>query len=360
MCKDHNTPLLTEEEYRNYLIVLEDESQEDVQSFLKLSTVELLRKLIKYENEMTKNIFDALKERMKEITYTLNNDDSDALYSLIDNTDSPRDLLDIYQSSRYAYLVQQVEQELEEVNQYLKDELRDDMTEAYSRTYLGAGHILSQILPSDVINSNSVPIEQVDAMIESPNHGKTLYERIDDLTKHMNTIIIGLMMQGMISGKSMPDIIGEIQKRLMGDVRRAEVITRTEIMRASNGGIIQLYKDNSDIVKGVEYVATLDLRTCSECGSHDGDRFLWDEPRPSLPLHPRCRCTYSPIVISVQELNDRFGLNLNNIPIPENERPTWEDWMRYQIQRGNLEDAELIRRIFGSRAGYESFVNQFN
>jgi SPP1 gp7 family putative phage head morphogenesis protein len=143
------------------------------------------------------------------------------------------------------------------------------------------------------------------------------------------------------------------------DIKRAMLITRTEIMRASNTGLMELYKRNDDALQGVTYLATLDLRTCSVCGSFDGNVYKWGEPRPSLPIHPRCRCTYAPRTISIDELNDKFDLNIDSLPIPMDQRPDWTDWMSTQIKQGALDNRSLIRKIFSNKGNYEKFISKF-
>jgi len=61
------------------------------------------------------------------------------------------------------------------------------------------------------------------------------------------------------------------------------------------------FEANSDIVKGVQVVATLDTRTCETCMAEDGKVYNVGEGVRS-PLHPGCRCTITPILKSWQEL----------------------------------------------------------
>ena len=44
------------------------------------------------------------------------------------------------------------------------------------------------------------------------------------------------------------------------------------------------------------YSATLDKRTCLVCGASDGKFFKADEAKPQVPLHWKCRCTYTPVL----------------------------------------------------------------
>lgn len=81
---------------------------------------------------------------------------------------------------------------------------------------------------------------------------------------------------------------------------RGDLIARTEIMRATNEGQEQLWRQQ--ISKGVltgyelrEWIATEDERICPICGKADGERRGFNEVFSagvySPPAHPACRCT---------------------------------------------------------------------
>ena len=98
------------------------------------------------------------------------------------------------------------------------------------------------------------------------------------------------------------DIADEIEK-IVADPARAEVIARTETMRASNLGQQEAW--NQAIDEGLltgqekkEWIATPDDRECDDCDDVDGQRVPidgeFDTSEGSLdgpPLHPNCRCT---------------------------------------------------------------------
>lgn len=57
----------------------------------------------------------------------------------------------------------------------------------------------------------------------------------------------------------------------------------------------QFYRDNADVVLGVEWLVTLDGRTCFDCASLSRMQWKVDEPHPIPPLHPNCRCVLLPV-----------------------------------------------------------------
>lgn len=74
----------------------------------------------------------------------------------------------------------------------------------------------------------------------------------------------------------------------------AQTLARTAIMQAANNAAIKSYNRN----KSVEYVrwsAAFDRRTCAKCGALNG-RVYDKRNAPPMPNHPRCRCTWIPVL----------------------------------------------------------------
>ena len=78
----------------------------------------------------------------------------------------------------------------------------------------------------------------------------------------------------------------------------AGAIARTVINGVSNSARLEMIMANADVIDGVEFLATLDGRTCPECAQYDGRAWGPSEydmiVRP--PLHRNCRCTVIPTI----------------------------------------------------------------
>lgn len=110
-----------------------------------------------------------------------------------------------------------------------------------------------------------------------------------------------------------------------------ETVTRTTINHVSNQARLELFKENDDIVKGVQWVATLDSRTSVICAGLDGQVFELDKgARP--PAHPNCRSVMTAV------LHDHKKLGLKNLPDGKrasingqvSASTTYEQWLRRQ------------------------------
>ena len=80
----------------------------------------------------------------------------------------------------------------------------------------------------------------------------------------------------------------------------ATTMARTLCSGVANNAKDQFYQENDDVVIGVEWLDTLDSRTCSRCGGLSRKRWKTKEPHPVPPAHHNCRC----VLIPVTELTD--------------------------------------------------------
>jgi SPP1 gp7 family putative phage head morphogenesis protein len=79
--------------------------------------------------------------------------------------------------------------------------------------------------------------------------------------------------------------------------RSAEAIARTATNHISNQAHLEVYEANDDIVKGIEFVATLDENTTDICMALDGT--VWAVGSPNIqapPRHFRCRSVLAPVI----------------------------------------------------------------
>jgi len=145
---------------------------------------------------------------------------------------------------------------------------------------------------------------------------------------------------GMIQGETLEQIIRRIRGTRAGGFRdgvlpqsrkRAEGLARTAVNTVSAQAREMTYLGNQDLIKGVEWLSTLDSRTSRICISLDGRIFPVNKgPRP--PAHPRCRSSTSPALKSWREL----GIDIDDLPPATrasmdgqvSEKLTYGDWLK--------------------------------
>lgn len=78
--------------------------------------------------------------------------------------------------------------------------------------------------------------------------------------------------------------------------RRAEMLARTEIIRAHHLGTIQEYENwgAAGVKVKAEWSTAGDDRVCEQCAGYDGNVYTLEEVRNMIPVHPNCRCMALP------------------------------------------------------------------
>jgi len=143
-----------------------------------------------------------------------------------------------------------------------------------------------------------------------------VYSELTGVTDEMANKIAQILAQAMIDGDGprliARKLVAAIDGTGMGELgltdslgrfipakRRAEMIARTEIIRAFHLATIQEYRNWGVLgitVKG-EWATAGDNRVCPDCASMEGRIFTLDEIEPMIPKHPNCRCIALPYIV---------------------------------------------------------------
>lgn len=141
-----------------------------------------------------------------------------------------------------------------------------------------------------------------DRFIQTIRLGVSEGDTVDDLVRRVRGRVIRR------ATKTSPGVYegGAIQATTKG----AQALVRTAVAHVNNQAREAVYQANEDIIKGYQWVSTLDASTCPVCGSYDGQVWGIDEPRPEAPSHVNCRCIVTVVLKSFREL----GLDIDEIP----------------------------------------------
>lgn len=118
---------------------------------------------------------------------------------------------------------------------------------------------------------------------------------------------------GLIVNASKGDMIRDVIESTGLAAKRGAIRTavRTSIMTVANLARTDMYADNQDLVKGIQWLSTLDVRTTPICRGLDG--CCWSLPDyepingtnhryPGPVAHPNCRSTQIPLLRSFEEI----------------------------------------------------------
>lgn len=228
---------------------------------------------------------------------------------------------------------------LEGVSTYAQDEFVDALEENLPKPAL------------DELELSSVPERQL-ANILDDKFGERLEgsaaafkDGLKELEDSTVQAVDRMIVDGIRDGDGTRAMMARARKLLGPDAssklsRDVATYVRTSVQTTANDVAGQVYQENSDILKGETYIATLDDDTCPICGPLDGTFHPFDErgrstiPRP--PRHPNCRCFASPVVKSWQEMGLPDTLpaqakkNLDGKPA---KKTTWTDWVQRNPKR---------------------------
>jgi SPP1 gp7 family putative phage head morphogenesis protein len=118
------------------------------------------------------------------------------------------------------------------------------------------------------------------------------------LAKGLNPRTIAKQLVQVITGAGGDLSITDTLGRYIPAMRRAEMLARTEIIRAYAEAQLQEFENWG--IEGVsvkaEILTTKDQRTCSRCTRLEKQVFTINEARGVIPVHTGCRCIWVPFI----------------------------------------------------------------
>lgn len=176
--------------------------------------------------------------------------------------------------------------------------------------------MITSIIPVSVDFVVPTSNQIVASISNAPYIGKPMREWLNGMGKATASRVKDVLRTGFAEGQTNGQIMETLRGTkeagysdgVLGMSRRsAEMVVRTTMNSTANVARNEVYKENADLVKGVQWVSTLDNRTSLICASRDGLVFLPDKgPRP--PAHPNCRSTTVPVLKSWKEAAAAYGL----------------------------------------------------
>ena len=136
-----------------------------------------------------------------------------------------------------------------------------------------------------------------------------VYSDLKGITAAMDQNISRVLAQGMIDGdgpallaRKIASTIGkgldltDSLGRFIPARRRAQILARTEVIRAHHRGMIQEYKNwgAAGVVVKAEFRTAGDDRVCPECQPLESEIFDLKTAETLIPIHPQCRCITLP------------------------------------------------------------------
>lgn len=204
---------------------------------------------------------------------------------------------------------------------------------------------------------------------QRPFQGATFKGWIAELSERSFQRFSKSMRQGMLLGESVDQLVrrtfgratrvgGQWVRRggaFEATTREADTWVRSYMMHTTNSARSEFYNTNASLMKGVQWLSTLDARTCELCAPRDSFIYSMDDRSPvdggppwaegPGALHPNCRCTSTPVIKSLKEL----GLSDREDELPE----------RFRQSMNGLVPAKTNFREWASKQGFDTQADLF-
>jgi SPP1 gp7 family putative phage head morphogenesis protein len=146
-----------------------------------------------------------------------------------------------------------------------------------------------------------------------PMAGKLLREDWLDLEVSTRKRLSKQLQIGIATGEGTDRIARRWARELKTTTKKAAVLTRTAVTHVTVHAREATWEANKDMVKGVQWVSTLDRRTSDACKSLDGKVFkIGKGPRP--PAHHQCRSTTVPVLKTWEEFKGTAKKAVKGLP----------------------------------------------
>jgi len=168
---------------------------------------------------------------------------------------------------------------------------------------------------------SGISLDPIQVAFNTPIHANRVglihtrvFSSLKNITAGMDSTISDILAIGMAEGRGPRQIAGAINKAMIGSGndfgildslgryiparRRAEILARTEVIRAHHSANIGEYKAAGilGIKVQVEYLTAGDSRVCPICRPLNGRIYSIEEAENLIPRHPQCRCVALPYI----------------------------------------------------------------
>ncbi len=190
-------------------------------------------------------------------------------------------------SQRLVTLLADLKQQRKDIKKAIRKSAKTDLLELANVEVDLTNRRLNEAFGVNLGNLRPSP-ELLNASVNgAAMRGQTLNQWFDKWEKDSFQRADAAIQLGIIEGDTTPQIIRRVQDANKVSRRSATTLVRTSTNHIASQARELTYEANSDIIKAVRWVSTLDSRTSPICIARDGLTFpIGEGPRP--PAHPNC------------------------------------------------------------------------
>lgn len=200
--------------------------------------------------------------------------------------------------TRLTGLLKKLDGELEIVYARMGKKFASNMKEFANEEAGFSQRMFTKAADVEFVKPTNVAIQA--AIIAEPlklgTEKQTIEQALRQFSKKKRLEIANVIKDGVVAGRTNDEIIKDLNftaNRVQKN--HAAALVRTVTNQVSQVARQLTIEENSDVVKGVLWISTLDGNTTETCQALDGREFPIDSgPRP--PIHWGCRSTVIPVV----------------------------------------------------------------
>lgn len=276
--------------------------------------------LLRRANGIVKDVLDLLIEAENDIKYQIIKID-------------PTGVRKSYQEARLEKLLEAVQERIADVKERMRDSIRSELQGLTKYEASNQAQMLKNVIPIEIA-VNVPPAEALVAIVNStPIEGRFFKDWIDIWEKASVDAMNQAIRIGVLEGETQSQIVRRVVEA--GQVRRnaATQLVRTGVTHVTNEARQLTWANNTDIVTGWTFVATLDSRTTLTCASLHGTSYpIGEGPRP--PRHRNCRSTtvstlksWRDLGVDIDEFSPGMQSSMNGV-VPSD--ITFTTWLKSQ------------------------------
>lgn len=161
----------------------------------------------------------------------------------------------------------------------------------------------------------------------------TIKQAVNKYAKAKSKEVAKAISDGILEGKTLPQIAKTIRELIdTRHTQQAKTLVRTATNATSNLARSAFLTSNKGLIKGYEWISTLDNRTTLICAGRDGNIYKMGKG-PLPPAHWGCRSTIVPRVkeefLIEQIIGERPQKGADGIGVTS-AKTTYEQWLRRQ------------------------------
>jgi SPP1 gp7 family putative phage head morphogenesis protein len=191
---------------------------------------------------------------------------------------------------RFEALLIQVDEEISKFSSIAEGRIIEAQGQAIEASLAQSYELMGAAVgnvPGINISFHRLPKLAVENLAGFLADGSPLSSILSSLSADAVAVVRASLINGVVSGHGVRKIAGGMREALGGNLRRAQLIARTEVLRAYRETSRQTYSANRDVLNGWRWHSALDSRTCAICYAMHGTLHGFNE---TLNDHPQGRC----------------------------------------------------------------------